>query len=586
MRFSQDFIRKVEDATDLVGLIQDQGVALRKAGTSFKACCPFHNEKTPSFNINPQRGFFHCFGCNVGGGAVKFLMLHERVSFVEAITELARKAGIALEGESGPRKRDDADEGMACLKQAQTFFCQQLREPGGEEARNYLEERKVPTALQERFALGYAPDDWQGLLRHLQTRSIPNGLVVRVGLAKTSERSERPYDRFRNRLIFPIRDPRGRCIAFGGRILGAEDGPKYLNSPETDYYHKSQILYGLYEGLDSIRRSRKLLVVEGYLDVMRLHEYGIGEAVAPCGTALTPKHVQVAERYADVVTLLFDGDEAGRNAALKNARLFLASKAEAQVVTLPLGEDPDTFLLKNGAKAMRDLLADAKPLLEFLVQETLSRMPDSVQGRMRAVEELVPLLVQIPQQDRRQLTLVALADQLKVSPEVLLRKLPESLHSENENAKPIHSAHTESSRTDEWWVVQALLAQGQLWSLARQYLLPEEMQDTRLRHIYSRLMQLPPDLLYPLDPSGVERQDPELHRDLAPLLAEDFLERNLESQFRWSVRRLKERSLKLRYQEKSAGLVEEDRLRAGMELRRLNAQLQQLLPQVETMQAP
>jgi DNA primase len=213
-------------------------------------------------------------------------------------------------------------------------------------------------------------------------------------------------------------------------------------------------------------------------------------------------------------------------------------------------------------------------------------MPDSVQGRMRAVEELVPLLAQIPQQDRRQLTLVALADQLKVSPEVLLRKLPESLHSENENAKPIHSAHTESSRTDEWWVVQALLAQGQLWSLARQYLLPEEMQDTRLRHIYSRLMQLPPDLLHPLDPSGVERQDPELHRDLAPLLAEDFLERNLESQFRWSVRRLKERSLKLRYQEKSAGLVEEDRLRAGMELRRLNAQLQQLLPQAETMQAP
>jgi len=585
MRFTQDFIRKVEDTTDLVGLIQDQGVALRKAGTSFKACCPFHQEKTPSFNVNPQRGFFHCFGCGVGGGAVKFLMLHERVSFVEAITELARKAGITLEGESGPRKREDADEGMACLNQALTFFRQQLREPGGEEARSYLEERQVPESQQERFALGFAPDDWQGLLRHLQTRSIPNGLVVKVGLAKTSERSERPYDRFRNRLIFPIRDPRGRCIAFGGRILGAEDGPKYLNSPETDYYQKSQILYGLHEGMDAIRRSRKLLVVEGYLDVMRLHEYGIAEAVAPCGTALTPKHVQVAERYADVVTLLFDGDEAGRNAALKNARLFLSSKAEAQIVTLPLGEDPDTFLLKNGAEAMRKLLAEAKPLLEFLVQETLSRMPDSVQGRMRAVEELAPLLAQIPQQDRRQLTLVALADQLKVGTEVLLQKLPESLHSENESATSI-PAPTESRQNDEWWVVQALLAQGQLWPLARQYLLPEEMQDAGIRHIYSRLMQLPPDLLHPLDLAGIEREDSELHRDLVPLLAEDFLERNLESQFRWSVRRLKERSLKQRYQEKSAGLAEEDRLRAGMELRRLNAQLQQLLPQAEAAPAP
>ena len=586
MRFSQDFIRKVEDATDLVSLIQDQGIALRKAGASFKACCPFHNEKTPSFNVNPQRGFFHCFGCGVGGGAVKFLMLHERVSFVEAITELARKAGIALEGESGPRKRDDADEGMACLNQSLTFFRQQLKEPGGEEARHYLVQRKVPEALQERFALGYAPDDWQGLLRHLQTRSIPNGLVVKVGLAKTSERSERPYDRFRNRLIFPIRDPRGRCIAFGGRILGADDGPKYLNSPETDYYRKSQILYGLYEGLEAIRRSRKLLVVEGYLDVMRLHEFGVAEAVAPCGTALTPKHVQVAERYADVVTLLFDGDEAGRNAALKNARLFLASKAEVQVVTLPHGEDPDTFLLKNGAEALRGLLAEAKPLLEFLVQETLARMPNSVQGRMRAVEELVPLLAQIPQQDRRQLTLVALADQLKVGTEVLLRKLPESLHSENENAKPIPSAHTESGHTDEWWVVQALLVRGQLWAVARQYLLPEEMQDARLRHIYSRLMQLSEDVLHPLDLPGIERQDHELHRDLVPLLAEGFLERNLESQFRWSVRRLKERSLKMRYQEKSAGLTEEDRLRAGMELRHLNAQLQQLLPQTDTSQVP
>ena len=502
MAFSAQFLDELRARVGLADVISKR-VKLTRRGREHLGLCLFHKEKTPSFTVNEEKGFYHCFGCQAHGSVIDFVMETENLSFPEAVERLAAGVGMEIpcdtpEEREHHRKRQTL---LGVMEMAAAHFEKTLRMPEGRAALDYLKGRGLDGTTISRFRLGLAPEGRGRLRDALAREGVTPAQMVATGLLiqpddDNGERRE-AYDRFRRRVIFPILDRRGRPIAFGGRILG--DGkPKYLNSPETPLFRKGCVLYNLNQAAAQARKADTIVVTEGYMDVIALDRVGFTHAVAPLGTALTEDQIQLLWRVVREPVLCFDGDEAGRNAALKNAGLFLASKAEAQVVTLPHGEDPDTFLLKNGAEALRGLLAEAKPLLEFLVQETLARMPNSVQGRMRAVEELVPLLAQIPQQDRRQLTLVALADQLKVSPEVLLRKLPESLHSENENAKPIHSAHTESSRTDEWWVVQALLAQGQLWSLARQYLLPEEMQDPRLRHIYSRLMQLPPDLLYPL----------------------------------------------------------------------------------------
>ena len=319
MQFSKGFIRQVVEATNLVDLISEHGITLKRAGTNYKGLCPFHAEKTPSFNVNPLRGFFHCFGCSTSGDAIKFLTQYDRLSFSEAVEELAKRASIPLEIESGSSRRTNPDEdrGLRCLREAATFYRENLSAPEGASAIEYLRQRTVPENMQEHFQLGVSPDEWQGVLNRLQQNKIAVPDLLGTGLIKVSEKSGRHYDTFRGRLMFPIRDSRGRCIGFGARSMKSEDKPKYLNSPETSYYQKSQVLYGLYEGLSSIRKLRRLIFVEGYLDVIRLHENGFEDAVAPCGTALTPDHLKIVRRYADTVILLFDGDTAGKNAALR-----------------------------------------------------------------------------------------------------------------------------------------------------------------------------------------------------------------------------------------------------------------------------
>ena len=243
--------------------------------------------------------------------------------------------------------------------------------------------------------------------------------MSRTGLIKVSEKSGRHYDTFRGRLMFPIKDIRGRCIGFGARAIKPDDKPKYLNSPETSYYQKSQILYGLYEGLSSIRKLRRMIFVEGYLDVIRLHENGFTEAVAPCGTTLTPDHIKIVKRHADTAILLFDGDTAGKNAALRYANLMLPIALESYILTLPEGEDPDTFLLNHGKEGFDDLLDRKVPTLDYLVQQTLKKFPDSVQGRIQGLEELLPTLQEIQDPKRRQLTLMTIGERMSIPPGLL-----------------------------------------------------------------------------------------------------------------------------------------------------------------------
>ena len=554
MRFSDDFVREVVNRTDLVQLMEERGVALRRTGSTFKACCPFHSEKTPSFNVNPQRGFFHCFGCGTSGDAIRFLMLFERLTFAEAVTDLANKAGVELrhEGKSNQRKPDQ-EAGLHALQLASGFYQQQLQGPTGQDVRAYLDQRYVPAEWQERFQLGFAPDDWQRLHQYLLAQKIPAQIQEQCGLVKMADQQEHRYDRFRNRLIFPIRDARGRCIGFGGRVIRSEDQPKYLNSPETPYYRKSQVLYGLYEGLETIRRSRELIFVEGYLDVIRMHQYGFAQAVATCGTALTPEHLQLIRRHADSVVLLFDGDTAGQKAALKNCQLFLPVPLDTYILTLPENEDPDSFLQNKGEEAFSKLLVRKQPLLEYLIRQTLAKYPETVPGRQEALRELLVAAQPIPKLEQRQMVWVQIAEALRLPNETVfaVAKTLTNFSQNNNSFGSSNSVIRQSPHSpDERFLLQALLTEAQLMSLAKQFLRPEDFRHSLYRQLYEQLLQLPDDASNAHLSQQFAKEQPELARELAALYAPDFLYEHLESQFRLSLRRLKERHLREYRQER------------------------------------
>lgn len=549
MQFSKDFIRKVAEATDLVDLISRHGITLKKAGVNFKGLCPFHSEKTPSFNVNQQRGFFHCFGCNASGDSIKFLMQYDRLSFTEAIEELANSASIPLEIESGAarQKNLDEDRGLHCLKEASSFYRENMA-TAGQIAVEYLRQRMVPESMCEQFQIGVSPDEWQGTLNYLQQKNINLADLSKTGLIKVSDKSGRHYDTFRGRLMFPIKDVRGRCVGFGARAIKKDDQPKYLNSPETTYYQKSRVLYGLYEGLAAIRKQRRLIFVEGYLDVIRLHENGFSEAVAPCGTALSADHLKIVKRYADSVILLFDGDAAGKNAALKHTHLLLPYALESYILTLPEGDDPDTFLLNHGKEGFEHLLKQKVPALDYLVQQTIKKYPDSIQGRMQGLGELMPTLEKILDPKRRQITLMAIGERMKIPVEILSESIKIKRSKNLPNKQKFDSIKRlsidENLSQDEQWLLQTLLRKGELWPQVREHLKPEEFQTPRFRQLYAKLLQLPDATFQPFKPHKIEKTDPELFQSIMLLLAEEIPSHD----FGLSLKRIKERNLELKYQ--------------------------------------
>ena len=579
MQFSKGFIRQVVEATNLVDLISEHGITLKRAGTNYKGLCPFHAEKTPSFNVNPLRGFFHCFGCSTSGDAIKFLTQYDRLSFSEAVEELAKRASIPLEIISGSSRhtKPDEDRGLLCLREAVTFYRENLATQEGVSAIEYLRQRTVPENMQEHFQLGVSPDEWQGALNRLQQNQITVPDLLRTGLIKVSEKSGRHYDSFRGRLMFPIRDTRGRCIGFGARSMKSEDKPKYLNSPETSYYQKSQVLYGLYEGLSSIRKLRRLIFVEGYLDVIRLHENGFEDAVAPCGTALTPEHLKIVRRYADTVILLFDGDTAGKNAALKHANLLLPHALESFIVTLPEGDDPDTFLLKHGKAGFEELLEQKVPALDYLVQQTIKKYPDSIQGRMQGLEELLPALNGINDPKRRQLSLLAIGERMKIPAEILARELKRKTNknlSNEDNIATLNRLPTDSKVSqDEQWLLQSLLRKGELWPLVREHLHPQEFQTPHFHQLYAKLLQLPDAVFQTFDPLKLEHSDPELFQSVMLLLTEEIPSHD----FGLSLKRIKERNLENDFQQWLLNsMSNEDRALASLKRRKEEEKLKNI----------
>ena len=385
-----DFIQTLLGRVDIVDVI-DRSVPLKKAGANYQACCPFHSEKTPSFTVSPTKQFYHCFGCGAHGTAIGFLMEHDGKSFPEAVETLARDAGLTVPHteSTGERERREASADLTeILLTAARFYRAKLKD--APDAIAYLKRRGFTGAVAAHFGVGFAPDAWQGLAAAYADYDDP--VLEAAGLVIRGDGGKR-YDRFRNRIMFPIHDTRGRVIGFGGRVLDTGE-PKYLNSPETAVFFKGKELYGLYLARNAIRESNRVLVVEGYMDVVALAQHGIEYAVATLGTSTTPVHTQKLFRLADAVVFCFDGDAAGRKAAwraLETTLPVLADGKEARFLFLPNGQDPDDFVRGHGKAAFERAIDQATPLSEYLLGELASRHPpDTAEGRAALVAAAQP----------------------------------------------------------------------------------------------------------------------------------------------------------------------------------------------------
>ena len=431
-----EILQHIRDRIDLVDVIS-RYVTLSKAGQNFKGLCPFHSEKTPSFSVSPTRQMFHCFGCGVGGDAFTFLMKREGMEFVEVVREFAQQAGVSIpERSKGGQdfcSSSDRERYEQIHAATTSWYQHHLRtSESAKHARQYLENRGMASSTIEEFGLGYAPPGWNGLSSHLEKKGFTKEEIIRSGLVVTKEADGKTqglkypyYDRFRDRIIFPISTPRGRVVAFGGRVLSDQDNPKYLNSPETPFFTKGRALYGLEKARSSAAHLDRLILVEGYFDVITLSQAGVTNVVAPLGTALTSDHVQAVRRISKTIVLLFDGDTAGVNAVLRTFDLFLNTGLAVKVMVLPTGEDPDTFIRHQGVEAFTELEARAPDLLEFTVGACLeSRKVESVEDRIRSADEVMRILQKTSNPVEKEEYLRIVSERLGIRQQVLLERYP------------------------------------------------------------------------------------------------------------------------------------------------------------------
>jgi DNA primase len=428
----EDVIQRIRERADIVEIIGAH-LSLTKAGQNFKGLCPFHSEKTPSFVVSPSRQMFHCFGCGEGGNAFTFLMKVDGSTFPAAVRTLGERYGIEVDryaSSPAARERTDTRDRLLALnrKVGELFHRTLLSDPAAEAARQYLEKRGIGKQTIEEFGLGYALPAWDATMKAMTHTGIKIDDVVLAGLAVPREQAARKngetghYDRFRGRVMFPIHDLQKRVIGFGGRVID-DSQPKYLNSPETPLFSKGRTLYALDRARDGVSRLQHIIIVEGYFDAIALHQSGITNAVATLGTALTPEHVELIRRFTSRVVLVFDPDTAGVRAALRSLDLFLGSGLSVQVVNLPAGDDPDTFVRTHGPDGFLELVRHAPTLLEFTVQGSLSAgVRGGVEDRVRAVEEVLTLLHKLDNAVEKSASIRHVADQLGLDEKLLVER--------------------------------------------------------------------------------------------------------------------------------------------------------------------
>lgn len=449
---------RVRETADIVQVIEEH-VRLKKAGAGYTGLCPFHGEKTPSFSVNPQRQAFYCFGCHESGDVFSFMMKYHNMTFPEALKDLARRYQIDLPERhlsQAQQERIRQREQLYRVNQeaASIFHETLLSSQLAESARSYLQERGVPQEYIEKYRLGYAPSPekagWQFLISRLRKKNFPLELIEQAGLAARKAQG-RYYDRFRDRVLFPIYDMSGREVAFGGRML-AEGKPKYMNSPESLVFTKSNLLFGLYQHRKAIRSARRAVVVEGNFDLLLLAIHGIDNTVAPLGTALSKEHVKALRRYCDEVVLLFDGDSAGLRAARRSIPFFLNEQVEGRVALLPQGHDPDSLIREKGAKAVRELIEAADPLAEFIFAALQKEHGRTLSGKNRIIAELTELMSHAADAGQQELMAAHFSEQLGISPERFLVE-QKSMEQSNHAYGPQRGAESGSGiASEEEWI--------------------------------------------------------------------------------------------------------------------------------------
>jgi len=394
----RDFINDLPNRVDIVGLINKR-VALKKAGKDYKACCPFHEEKTPSFTVVPTKQIYHCFGCGESGGIIDFVMKYDHLSFVEAIETVAGESGISVVYDQTAKPVDKRFKRYnQIMSELNDFYQNQLKSSSEKnKVVSYAKKRGISGSIAKRFELGFAPPGWTNLFdQYSMNEDSVQDLLSMGMIVPKKDKKDDYYDRFRNRLMFPIHNAKGSVIGFGGRVLSSQDNPKYLNSPETPLFSKSKELYGLYHCRKFSRKIDSILVVEGYMDVIALHQHGITNVVATLGTATTPAHLQVLSRSAETIVFCFDGDKAGRDAAWKALKTSLPSITSGLVIKfliLPQGEDPDTLINKESAKAFNSRIEGAQTLSSFLIEHIKSKVPfDTIEGKTLFLEKSASLI--------------------------------------------------------------------------------------------------------------------------------------------------------------------------------------------------
>ena len=459
-----DLIRERVDIVEVIG----ECVELRRAGANYKGLCPFHQEKTPSFNVNQARQMFHCFGCGVGGDVFDFVMNYEGRTFTDAVQSLGARVGVEVEDvKDTPRaksardkQRAETEHLLSIMEAAAAFYREQLKGPSGSKAREYLDDRGVKGDVVDAFGLGYAPAEWDALGSRLGKIGATPAEAERVGLLAPRKSGGGHYDRFRDRVIFPVHDAAGRVVALGGRVLpGApKDAPKYVNSPESPIFSKSRTLYGLSRAREAIRRRETPIIVEGNVDVISMHAHGFGATVAPMGTALTADQVALLRRFAGVdatVVLLFDGDDAGRHAAERSHAALAEAGLGAKVAMLPPTEDPDSYLRRHGAKRLREIIDEAEGLVEHLIKEAAQRAGTDAHEKARGIRSLGSVLSAVTDPIAQDLYRRKIAQAFGVAEELVFRHLDEAsgkrAKGEPVAARPTARLKTEGAIASALW---------------------------------------------------------------------------------------------------------------------------------------
>ncbi len=492
---------EIRNRADIVEIVSDS-VRLKRTGKNYLGLCPFHTEKTPSFTVSPDKQIFHCFGCGEGGDAFSFLMKQMGLSFPEAMRLIARRYGIEIPQRAmTPEQQKNIDRRqrlLAANQKAKEYYQQTLKNTAaGQQAQTYLKKRGVTSETIDNFALGLAPDGWQGVNDHLKAAGFSADEGQAAGLIVSNRRETGYYDRFRNRVVFPIFDLGERVVGFGGRVMG--DGePKYLNSPESPIYNKRRILYGLNRSRQACRRTGIIHIVEGYFDLLTLYQNGIENVAATLGTALTDEHIRLIKGHAEQTILIFDADEAGVKAALRSCNLFLAAGIEARVLVLPDGHDPDSFVRQSGAAAFEKATKNAPGIIGFIIDSAINRIGLSVEGRIRIISELQPVLTTIVDPVARSLYIRELADRIGVEEKAIREKMrqtapgnrhPDMLSKGNPVSKKRNDAFTGPAFKLERLIVAMLLQYPKMIPQIEESGIVAQFTDPRLQTIGRQIIE-------------------------------------------------------------------------------------------------